>query len=103
MHKEYINFLTYNILNFHFNALKLLCDWGDEMDKQEQEIKSVDVDLLDEYCSRLADEKICITDDYEICENDWFCHRRWRVFKQSSNWKKVSLNREYKNIFVTTR
>lgn len=38
------------------------------MDKQEQEIKSVDVDLLDEYCSRLADEKICITDDYEFAK-----------------------------------
>ena len=34
------------------------------MDQAQQEINSVDMNLLDEYCSRLADEKICITDNY---------------------------------------
>ena len=38
------------------------------MDQAQQEINSVDMNLLDEYCSRLADEKICITDNYEFAK-----------------------------------
>lgn len=38
------------------------------MNKKEQESKSVDINLLDEYCSRLADEKICIIDDDEFAK-----------------------------------
>lgn len=38
------------------------------MDQAQQEINSVDMILLDEYCSRLADEKICITDNYEFAK-----------------------------------
>lgn len=38
------------------------------MEQAQQEINSLDVNLLDEYCSRLADEKICITDDYEFAK-----------------------------------
>ena len=36
------------------------------MSKKEQDINSIDANLLDEYCSRLADEKICITDNYDF-------------------------------------
>ena len=36
------------------------------MSKIEQDINSIDTNMLDEYCSRLADEKICITDNYDF-------------------------------------
>ena len=93
------------------------------MDKQEQEIKSVDVDLLDEYCSRLADEKICITDDYEfaktidsVIEGDAYLSRaqieksviksgvqKYFCYYPLTSNQKIFLYSRYKNIFVTTR
>ncbi|MBQ7974431.1 MAG: FRG domain-containing protein [Clostridia bacterium] len=39
------------------------------MSKTEEKSNSVDVKLLDEYCSRLVDEKICITDNYDIMKS----------------------------------
>lgn len=38
------------------------------MDKIQQKIDSVDINRLDEYCSRLVNEKICITDNYEFAK-----------------------------------
>ena len=38
------------------------------MDTIQQRIDFMDINMLDEYCSRLADEKICITDDYEFAK-----------------------------------
>lgn len=42
--------------------------WGENMDTIQQRIDFMDINMLDEYCSRLADEKICITDDYEFAK-----------------------------------
>ena len=85
--------------------------WGENMDTIQQRIDFMDINMLDEYCSRLADEKICITDDYEfakaidsVMEGNTYLSRipiEKRIIKSGN--KNVLSNQEIKNIFAIIR